>query len=728
MSVPGFLLSFAELMGIPSGLHVAYMSALAVQGENILAPLCGCAAAVLMRILWGASPALEMLLSLAVMMVAPIVLHQRGNAAMVGWTGLALLPVVVVKLVVGSAAEILLAVGCVLVSVLAAPVLLRGIQVLRSGRAVRGMEERIAVGFLVGTMVTGGGRMLLAGLNVGVLFAALITCAMAMTLGVSAGTVTGMIIGLTLSLQGLPVQLSVALAVGGFLAGMLRPVGKRWLTCLAFAAGCSLLVLLSGADGLGAMGASWAAPLILALLPGPAAEPIQRFFRRFLTVHTAAGDAYASAALNRWEQTMSAMAEAVPTPCAVDGPRDTAWWRAHLCAECPEYATCRAMDSDFAVKRAEEAWTMRHDADEAWPEALEHLRGLGCARLYCLREAMTRLRAEEPAARQAYRRACYQRDMLVTHLSAMAGAAKHFAQMSGGESWWDELGARAIRKALDDHAFPAALMYMRRVDGHACAAFEMNQSILARRLNEQLCSLAGSALGLEMEVERIEGDRVYLTERPQVSVGFACASAPAEGASGDHLWLGRISGGRFMAALSDGMGQGARAGQESAATVELLRLCMEAGYTRSQTITAVNGMMLLETGGERFATVDLLSIDLWSGQAVLDKLGAVSSWLLRGDSLVELTGDALPIGILESVSSRTSMMRLRDGDRLIMMTDGVEDAFEDRKALERAVRSALEDGDDQAAAEGLMDRARHAGEGEQADDQTVAVISVRMEK
>ena len=123
--------------------------------------------------------------------------------------------------------------------------------------------------------------------------------------------------------------------------------------------------------------------------------------------------------------------------------------------------------------------------------------------------------------------------------------------------------------------------------------------------------------------------------------------------------------------------------------------------------------------------MDLVTIDLWTGQATLDKLGAAASRLLRGRSMTELTGDALPLGILETVDSRTCMLRLHAGDELVLMTDGVEDAFAGKTELDDAIRDATSEPSAQAAADRLLRMAREA-QGGRKDDMSVVVL--RMSK
>lgn len=721
-AVPGLLLSFADLLGIPSGLHAAYVCARSGLGLSVAAPLTGCVLSLLLRLVWGLPVSWDQAAVLVVAAIASPILRRRRTRAIFGWTALSLLPCVLWQGVTGSMADLLYALSSAAIAALAAPIFLRAMQVYGEGRAITGMEERIAVGFFAAMLTAGGARIMLFRIDLGVLMASGAICCMALYLGVSAGTITGLVAGLTLALQGLPVQSGMCLACGGFLAGVLQPMNLRPLTCLAFAAGAGLTMLLSGSSMADTLPAILTAALVITLLPPSVSDSLQCFFRRFINTRTPAGDAFAAAALGRWEHTMEAMAHAIPAPRPVDGPREGDWWRQHLCATCPDYRTCVVMMAESAIDRAESVWKHRDRSDADWPAAMDELRGLGCGRLYCLREGMTAMRAEEASQRVAYHRACHQRDMLVTHLTAMAGSAQRFSHLSGGQTWWDEMSMRAIRRAIDEQSFPADLLYLRRVDGHVCAALQMQQGCSAQRSQEDLLRLVSGALDLPMQVDRLDHDRLYLTQAPpwRVTSGIAAQGAAGSEISGDHTWLGTISGGLFLAAVSDGMGQGDRAGSESASAVELLRLCMEAGYTRAQTLTAVNGMLLLETGGERFATVDLLTLDLWTGQAALDKLGAVSSWLLRGETLLELTGDALPIGILETVASQTSLLHLKPHDRLLLLTDGVEDAFSTPAELELAIRLALTAPTPQEAADALLARAlslcpKH-------DDMTVVVI------
>ena len=728
--LPGYLLSFADVLDIPSGFHAAYGAALAATGKDVRPTAVGCALAMVMRSLSGLDPRWDGIIVLGLLLAAPMLLAGR-RSWMVAVYGMGMmLPRAILCSFEPTAARLIQGWAAAGIAGLSAPMMARAIRLLDANRHISALEERIAAGYLLGMCICGGARMHLLGFNVGILLAGFLTLGMAQTIGVAAGMLTGMLAGVVLALQELPVSIAVALSMGGFLCGIAQSIAHRRISSGAFAMGTYLPLTLFGASGMGAGAAALASAVIMGLMPRTAYEGLQQHLRRFLPNDLPPGDAYAAAGLSAWEQTISAMAVAVPVPGEREQKRDGAWWEKHLCQGCPEYNECGCLNTNLGLQRAEQVWAFRQAQEDIWQDALENLRGLGCQRLYFLRDAMNALRGEEENNRRRVRQAEAQRQMLVTHLQALSGAARRFARLASGHSWWDDRAAACIRKALAERAFPASLTFVRRVDGHVSAGFELEFITGARSQGEELCHLLGVLMDLPMQVARIDGDRLLLLEQPLLQVEAACAGAAINGGEicGDTVWYDALQDGRYMAVLSDGMGHGESAARISRQTVELLRLCLEAGYTRRQTMTAVNGMLLLGGDGERFATADVLTIDLWKGEAALDKLGAAASWVCRQDGITRLTGDALPLGILEDVSQNGEMFKLSDGDTVVLLSDGVEEAFSNTADLEDAIRSAVRADKPQAAAEQLLAAALSADDNQRRDDQTVMVLRLRRQR
>lgn len=726
-SMPGYLLFFADVLGIPSGLHAAFCAALTMTGIDIRPTLCGSAVAMVVRWVSGVAPRWEMLLTLILLAFGPKILRGHRKAALLIFVGVSMLPTVIAGSLAATAAEMLRSWAALAITMLSAPVMVRAVQTLQGGRHITSLEECVSVGYLAAMCLCGGARMLFLGVNIGVLLASGAALFTSAVLGVRAGVMIGMLGGVVLSLQGIQVSISVALALGAFLAGVSQSMGKHRLTCGAFAIGAYLPMLLCGLTGFGCGASVLTASLCVGLLPRCGFEYVQRLLRRFLPNDPAPGDAYAAAALSAWEHTVAAMARAVPSPKDADTQRSGVWWETHLCQGCPEYELCGCMTTELGINKAEQVWSHRQAADEIWQDALDHLRGMGCQRLYFLRDAMSALRKEDEAACRVNQQAEAQREMLVTHLNAMSGAARRLVALTSGDSWWDHMAARRIRREIAERAMPVSLSFVRRVRGHAQAAFELHVLTNARGQAEDLCMLASVVLDVPMELASLDGDRILLSEQPLLTADVGFSSEPITGGQtcGDTAWHGMLQDGRCMVALSDGMGHGDKAALASRQTVELLRLCLDAGYTRQQTLTAVNGMLLLGGSGESFATADLLTIDLWNGHASLDKLGAASSWLYQQGGLSRLNSDAPPLGILDDIAGTGSHLRLSAGDALVLLSDGVEEAFHSVAALEEAIRVALGCELPADAAKMLLSAAFYADEEQRRDDQSVVVVYIR---
>ena len=172
----------------------------------------------------------------------------------------------------------------------------------------------------------------------------------------------------------------------------------------------------------------------------------------------------------------------------------------------------------------------------------------------------------------------------------------------------------------------------------------------------------------------------------EIEVGAATRSCSGEEVAGDSYVSRTLSGGRHVLALSDGMGSGVSARQESHAALTLMVESLRAGYTRAQALDVVNALMLMCTGREMYATMDLFVCDLHTGETAFEKLGACASYVVRDGEVRSIGADTLPVGVLPEVEARSLRMTLQAGDVVVMLTDGVADAY---PGGEDALRAAV---------------------------------------
>ena len=134
------------------------------------------------------------------------------------------------------------------------------------------------------------------------------------------------------------------------------------------------------------------------------------------------------------------------------------------------------------------------------------------------------------------------------------------------------------------------------------------------------------------------------------------------------------------------MGSGPEANRESTLAVRLLEQLLQAGVDAPRALTTLSSALALrgeETGG--FTTVDLLQLDLFTGEGELFKLGAAPTYIKKGGNVQRLSGKSLPAGLAEGEGTALDRfpLRLGAGDCVLMISDGVCPGPEDNWLRER---------------------------------------------
>ena len=196
---------------------------------------------------------------------------------------------------------------------------------------------------------------------------------------------------------------------------------------------------------------------------------------------------------------------------------------------------------------------------------------------------------------------------------------------------------------------------------------------------------------------------------------------------GDSYAFGSTRDGCYMTILSDGMGFGPEAGEQSKATVDLVEKFIEAGFDEDTTVNTVNSIMGMRFAeDEKYATLDLSKVDLYNGDAAFVKIGAVSTFIKRGNEIKSINSKNLPFGLVDEVDVEVIKEKLQAGDIIINVTDGVLDI--DKSNVEKNIW--LEDylrtnnSDPKELSEKILNKAIELSRGTVNDDMTVVVSKV----
>ena len=169
---------------------------------------------------------------------------------------------------------------------------------------------------------------------------------------------------------------------------------------------------------------------------------------------------------------------------------------------------------------------------------------------------------------------------------------------------------------------------------------------------------------------------------------------------------GLIAFGMTCVILSDGMGTGSDAARDSDQAVSILEKFLRSGIEPAISMKILNSVMLLKSAESwGYATVDLMCVNLFTGDTCFYKYGAAPSYVFNGKTVKRIKGESLAagLGLGEGMAPDLVRMRLKPGCTAIIASDGViadaEDewikallnkGFEDMKALARSTLKEAE--------------------------------------
>lgn len=128
--------------------------------------------------------------------------------------------------------------------------------------------------------------------------------------------------------------------------------------------------------------------------------------------------------------------------------------------------------------------------------------------------------------------------------------------------------------------------------------------------------------------------------------------------------------GNFYVVLSDGMGTGSRAAVDSVMTCSLMSRLMRAGFSPECALEAVNCALLVKSGDETLSTLDIMKLELETGNVTFYKAGAAFSVIKKSEKTLVVEKSSMPLGILGETAFEKSEITLSDGDIIFIISDG----------------------------------------------------------
>ena len=304
----------------------------------------------------------------------------------------------------------------------------------------------------------------------------------------------------------------------------------------------------------------------------------------------------------------------------------------------------------------------------------------------------------------------------------LAGVAQELGSLNGA----DPLAERRLMRYLRSQDIEADAAVFRDSTGRLRAVIESGK-LPALTADPAYLDKLSAVLGVRLcrPNTGAEGRLTLLEAEPlAVSVGIAAMKKKGEKVSGDHGTYFKTDAGVLCVILSDGMGTGEGAAAESSEAIEILERFLRSGVDPATAMKILNSVMLLRNGDEwGYATVDLMCVDLFTGETSFYKYGAAPSYVRTGKSVRRVSGESLAAGLVagEGAAPDVVRMRLKPGSLAVIASDGVISGDDDAW-LRELMREDREDTDMKTLARQVLRRA--AEEYGASDDMTVLAVKV----
>ncbi len=183
------------------------------------------------------------------------------------------------------------------------------------------------------------------------------------------------------------------------------------------------------------------------------------------------------------------------------------------------------------------------------------------------------------------------------------------------------------------------------------------------------CGRRFSSPSISMATNRC---KVIMSERPilDTEIGTAQHISGNGQLCGDSFNYFNDGMGRMVVIISDGMGTGGRAAVDGSMAETIMTKLVKAGLGFDCALRVVNSALMVKSGDESLATLDIVCIDLFTGNVDILKAGAPLTIVKNGDKITTSNVASLPAGILTEIKFSHDKTTVSSGDWIVMVSDG----------------------------------------------------------
>lgn len=210
-------------------------------------------------------------------------------------------------------------------------------------------------------------------------------------------------------------------------------------------------------------------------------------------------------------------------------------------------------------------------------------------------------------------------------------------------------------------------------------------------VSDDIRTICESLIGKKCSVimQKFERNTLYVNVIPEMLIdiiyGYGAVSSAGNQICGDNYLIKELKNGRFISAISDGMGKGYSAFYESDMTLKLVEDIVQLNLETATALEILNTFYVIQDYLERYATLDFLEINRYNMTALFYKMGGTTSYIFKENGKVEkITNKNLPFGIEELIDNYE--YKVEGGDLIVMSSDGIFENVVDMNQLENFIR------------------------------------------
>lgn len=193
-----------------------------------------------------------------------------------------------------------------------------------------------------------------------------------------------------------------------------------------------------------------------------------------------------------------------------------------------------------------------------------------------------------------------------------------------------------------------------------------------------------------IENENITKYDIISDDKFLLDIGISQYTKDGMSVSGDSTIKMKLKDGKYLLAISDGMGSGPEAKKSSQIVTKMLKRLLNSGFERDTSVELINSN-LLNVADDVFATLDIAIIDLYKGNIEFIKNGACPTYIKNSKKVQIIKSLTLPTGVVNQINTDVFDKDIDANDIVVMISDGIMDSNIEYKNKELWVKYLLED-------------------------------------